>query len=59
MKGSDWVLSIHIMTEELKKCECEILDSLIKHTDDTDEARGLLQKILGELDGHSKLVRDE
>ena len=47
------------MTEELKKCESEILDSLIKHTDDTDEARGLLQKILGELDGHSKLVRDE
>lgn len=50
---------IHLMTDDLKNCESEIIDSLIKYTKNTDEARGILQKIEHELDSHSKVIKDE
>lgn len=50
-------MAVHLMNDELKKCESEIMDSLIKHTTNTDEARGLLQRIEDNLDLYSKVVR--
>ena len=50
-------MAVHLMTNELKKCESEIMDSLIKHTSNTDEARGLLKRIENNLDCHNKVVR--
>lgn len=35
------------------------MDSLIKHTSNTDEARGLLQRIENNLDCYSKVVRGD
>ena len=52
-------MALFFMTDELKKCESEIMDSLIKYTSNTDEARGLLQKVLEELGLHSKVIKDE
>lgn len=50
-------MAVHLMNDELKKCESEIMDSLIKHTSNTEEAHRILQMIEAKLDLYSKVVK--